>query len=171
MRPLSLEWLVLFGGAYAKNLGWFLNRIRLAAMRKSMKLNSGFSKGRSRRENSESVSPDLEAEFSQATRKLLFREQPKVSAPKAIKSAAERPERHVRVKVTMNIDGDTIAFFKARAKEDGRPYQTLMNQVLKDFVSGSRPERLAEEVAQLLMSDEGFLEALGERVDGGKVGK
>lgn len=71
----------------------------------------------------------------------------------------------------MNIDGDTVAFFKARAKEDGRPYQTLMNQVLREFASGSRPERVAEEVAQLLLSSEEFLMALGERVDGGKGGK
>ena len=105
-----------------------------------------------------------DVDFSKATRRLLFKEPEKAKIPGAGKSAAERPERHVRVKVTMNVDGDIIAFFKDRAKEDGQPYQTLMNQVLREYVSGSRPERMAEEVAALLIEDDDFVAAMREKV-------
>ena len=107
---------------------------------------------------------DQDLDFSRATRRILFKEKEPAKIPGAGKSAAERPERHVRVKVTMNMDGDIVAFFKERAKEDGRPYQTLMNQVLRDYVSGTRPERVAEQVAGLLLEDEAFLSAVREKV-------
>lgn len=109
---------------------------------------------------------EQDGDFSKATRRLLFKEPEKTKIPGAGRSAAERPERHVRTKVTINIDGDIIAFFKERAKEDGRPYQTLMNQVLREYVSGSRTERVAEQVANLLADDEGFLEILRDKVSG-----
>lgn len=111
--------------------------------------------------------------FNKATRRLLFgeseaRSNAEKQIPGAGKSAARRPERHSRVKVTMNVDGDIVAFFKARAKEDGRPYQTLMNQILREHVSGSRVERISEEVAAELLEDESFLSALSERLNAGK---
>ncbi|MFN8390773.1 MAG: BrnA antitoxin family protein [Bdellovibrionota bacterium] len=112
---------------------------------------------------------DNEVDFTKATRRLLFRrneEQPAAAAkiPGAGKSAAERPERHVRVKVTMNLDGDVLSFFKDRAKEDGRPYQTLINQVLREYVSGSRPERIAQDVAEILLTDEAFVASLAQKL-------
>ena len=111
--------------------------------------------------------------FRRATRRLLFRDPerkgPEQNIPGAGKSAAERPERHARVKVTMNVDGDIVQYFKDRGKEDGRPYQTLMNQVLRDYVSGNRVERISDEVSAALLEDENFLAALAEKVSCEKV--
>ncbi len=113
-----------------------------------------------------------DVDFNKATRRLLFGNaerkiesvQTERRIPGAGKSAAERPERHVRVKVTMNVDGDVVEYFKQRGKEENRPYQTLMNQVLKEYVKGSRVERLAESVSQLLREDEEFLHAVSQKV-------
>lgn len=106
--------------------------------------------------------------FSRATRRLLFgsEKRPVSTIPGEGTSAAASPERHVRVKVTMNIDGDIVAFFKNWAKGDGRRYQTLMNQVLREYIEGSRPERLAREVAALLADDPEFLKSITDRIGG-----
>jgi uncharacterized protein (DUF4415 family) len=109
--------------------------------------------------------------FNKATRRLLFRdapaeENPAELIPGAGKSAAETPERHIRIKVTMNLDGDVVAFFKARAKNEGQPYQSLINQILRDYVSGSRPERMAKDVAEVLLQDSAFLDNLAQKIAG-----
>jgi len=113
-------------------------------------------------------------DFSAATRKLLFREAAKDESaqkiPGAGKSAAETPRRHVRVKVTMNVDGDILAHFKEQASAEGLPYQTLMNQVLREYIQGSRPERLAAGISELLLEDATFLTAVAKKVLGDENG-
>lgn len=102
------------------------------------------------------------SDFKRATRRLLF-PQPVPSdqeIPGAGQSAAEGAERHTRVKVTMNLDGEVLQYFKELARGEGRPYQSLINQVLRDYVAGTRPEQLAKEVRQMLLEDEAFLRKL-----------
>ena len=74
------------------------------------------------------------------------------------KSAAQVPTRHVRQKVTMNLDSDIIEFFKARAEQEGTPYQFLINQILRDYVRGNRVDQLAKEVSAHLLKDPTFIE-------------
>ena len=101
-------------------------------------------------------------DFRRATRRLLF--EPVLhevqNIPGAGKSAAEVAEKHTRVKVTINLDGDVIAHFKEQARAEGRAYQSLVNQVLREHVEGSRPERIAAEVRRMLLEDRSFLQAL-----------
>jgi uncharacterized protein (DUF4415 family) len=85
------------------------------------------------------------------------------------RSAAEIPLRHVRQKITMNLDSDIIEFFKARSEEEGAPYQFLINQTLRDHVRGNRVERVAEEVSKLLLSDETFFNNLSELIKSKRV--
>ena len=80
------------------------------------------------------------------------------------RSAAERPERHLKVKVTMNVDGDIVRYFKDRAMTEGRPYQTLINETLREFIEGSRAEKLAEEVGRNLLENRTFLDSLREKL-------
>lgn len=106
-----------------------------------------------------------DASFRSATRRLLFKEPEKVQdIPGAGRSAAEESDKHVRVKVTINLDGDVISHFKARSKKEGVPYQTLINQTLREHMHGSRPEQLALRAAELLLEDEEFLTAIASRV-------
>ncbi len=39
-------------------------------------------------------------------------------------------------RITMRVDNDTLAIFKARAEMSGGNYQTLMNEALRQFVQG-----------------------------------
>lgn len=84
----------------------------------------------------------------------------KITNPR--RSAAEAPKRHVRQKITMNLDSDIIEFFKLRAEEDGTPYQFLINQILRDYVRGTRIDQLSTEVSARLLGDRDFLQRVLE---------
>ena len=45
--------------------------------------------------------------------------------------------------VTINIDGDTIDYFKSQSAELGLPYQTLINLYLADCVSKGRTLKMS----------------------------
>lgn len=106
-----------------------------------------------------------ELDFRRAARRVLFDESViQDSIPGAGRSAAEGAERHIKVKVTMNLDGDVIGYFKERARAEGRAYQSLINQVLREYVEGERPEQLARKVCDLLVDDPAFLSKLREKL-------
>jgi uncharacterized protein (DUF4415 family) len=46
--------------------------------------------------------------------------------------------KHLKQPVTMRLDRDTVAYFKAMAEEFGIPYQTLINLYLRDCVINNR---------------------------------
>ena len=46
--------------------------------------------------------------------------------------------RQLKKQVTIRLDGSTINYFKALAKEIGVPYQTLINLYLRDCASSRR---------------------------------
>ncbi len=67
----------------------------------------------------------------------------------------------VKVRITIMLDHDVLEHFKARAAQPGTaPYQTLINQTLRDSLAGRREqagqpvdelaERIAEKVAARL---------------------
>lgn len=58
-----------------------------------------------------------------------------------------------RKNVTMRMEESTIAGLKARAEEDGIPYQTLAAMILKKYINGSLLEKSAvQEVVKALRS-------------------
>lgn len=111
---------------------------------------------------------DAEPDFGFATRKALFgsRNADGVKRQEFGRSAAQTPERHLRVKVTMNLDGDVLAYFKQQALETGRSYQILINDTLRDFIEGSKPEKIALNVGKLLLEDPSFIDAIKGRMAG-----
>ena len=59
-----------------------------------------------------------------------------------------------KIKITINIDEDSLARLKTRSDKTGVPYQRLLNQILKEALKGeeaveSRLERLERELAKL----------------------
>lgn len=44
----------------------------------------------------------------------------------------------LKKQVTINIDNDTIEYFKSQSEESGLPYQTLINLYLADCASRQR---------------------------------
>ena len=49
----------------------------------------------------------------------------------------------LRQQVTINIDSDTVEYFKSESKKSGLPYQTLINLYLSDCVSKKRKLKLS----------------------------
>jgi uncharacterized protein (DUF4415 family) len=49
-----------------------------------------------------------------------------------------------KVRVNMYLDADLVAFFKAKA--GGRGYQTLINETLRESISGEELERMLRKV-------------------------
>ena len=46
--------------------------------------------------------------------------------------------KKLKQQITINIDADTIAYFKEQSKQSGIPYQTLINLYLADCVEQKR---------------------------------
>ena len=46
--------------------------------------------------------------------------------------------KQLKRQITINIDRNTIDFFKAQSQSTGIPYQTLINLYLRDCVSNKR---------------------------------
>ncbi|TAN49533.1 MAG: hypothetical protein EPN21_11495 [Methylococcaceae bacterium] len=47
--------------------------------------------------------------------------------------------------ITIRVNNDTLAIFKARAEINGSSYQTLMNEVLRQFAQGLTLADVAKE--------------------------
>jgi uncharacterized protein (DUF4415 family) len=68
--------------------------------------------------------------------------------------------RHTKVRITMFVDQDVLQFFKAQAANPGAaPYQTQINRALREYVFGR-----GAPAGRYLLSDEGFISRLAERV-------
>ena len=50
--------------------------------------------------------------------------------------------RKLKSQITINIDKDTIDYFKALAEKTGMPYQTLMNLYLTDCAKNKKEPNL-----------------------------
>lgn len=46
--------------------------------------------------------------------------------------------KKLKKQITINIDNDTVDFFKGQSEESGIPYQTLMNLYLADCVKNRK---------------------------------
>jgi uncharacterized protein (DUF4415 family) len=69
-------------------------------------------------------------------------------------------DRYTKVRITIFIDNDILKFFKARAIKRGRlPYQTQINQALREYMEGSPPAGKGT-----LVADEKLISRLAERL-------
>lgn len=76
---------------------------------------------------------------------------PDESATKQIRSAMAH---HKSIKITININADTLEKLKAIAEESGVPYQRLINRTLTDSlatntIANSRLDKMEKELAAL----------------------
>lgn len=51
--------------------------------------------------------------------------------------------KRLKKQVTINIDCDTISFFKAQSNDSGIPYQTLINLYLSDCAKQKKQLKLS----------------------------
>jgi uncharacterized protein (DUF4415 family) len=90
-----------------------------------------------------------EYDFSKAKR-AKFRDLPPI----------DQIDRYTKVRITIFIDNDILKFFKARAIKRGKPpYQTQINQALREYMEGSPPSGKGT-----LVADEKLISRLAERL-------
>jgi uncharacterized protein (DUF4415 family) len=71
-----------------------------------------------------------EFDFSKAWRSEFWKHMP----------PHDQLDRHTKVRITIFVDNDILKFFKARAAKRGKPpYQTQINQALREYMEGSPP--------------------------------
>ena len=69
-------------------------------------------------------------------------------------------DRYTKVRITIFIDNDILKFFKVRAIKRGKPpYQTQINQALREYMEGSPPPGKGT-----LVADEKLISHLAERI-------
>jgi len=67
--------------------------------------------------------------------------------------------RHTKERITIFIDLDILNFFRARAAKRGKPpYQTQINQALREYMEGSGPPDKGG------LSDDKIISHLAERI-------
>ncbi len=71
-------------------------------------------------------------------------------------------ESRVKERVTMRLDGTTVAAFKARAAATGGSYQTLINDALREYLAGHNLANIVREAAEQA-ARKGAREALRKR--------
>lgn len=59
-------------------------------------------------------------------------------------------EHSAKTRITMRVDSDILAVFKAKAESTGGNYQTMMNEALKQFVQG---ESLVDLIKQTIRQE------------------
>ena len=79
---------------------------------------------------------------------LDFSEAKPVSAVPAL--AKLQAEHGGKSRITMRVDNDTLAIFKARAEMSGGNYQTLMNEALRQF---AQSQTLADVVRETIRQE------------------
>lgn len=70
---------------------------------------------------------------------------------RAVPRYAGKPLPEGKVRVTMNLDADLVAFFKAKA--GGRGYQTLINETLRESIGSEGLEDLLRRVIREELAD------------------
>ena len=73
---------------------------------------------------------------------------------KGTKEIRSKMNKAKKVKITINVDQESLAMLKSLAEDTGAPYQKLLNQVLKEGLdkrasSESRLDRIEREVEKL----------------------
>ncbi len=58
------------------------------------------------------------------------------------KSVKNPYAKHLKRRVTLRLNGEVIDYFKAMAKQNGVPYQNLINLYLSDCVNSGKRLRL-----------------------------
>ncbi len=91
-----------------------------------------------------------EFDFSKAVRSEFWKHMP----------PRDQLGRHIKVRITILIDNDILKFFKSRAAKRGKaPYQTQINQALREYMEGGPPPGKGA-----LVADDKLISRLAERI-------
>lgn len=98
-------------------------------------------------------------EFTKKMKKMGWREIPRSEAPNPKKPTSPND---IKSRITIYLDADIVSFYKEQAGENGKGYQTLINQTLRKIVDEKREEEKTAEIKREILEDKEFLEDLKE---------
>jgi uncharacterized protein (DUF4415 family) len=97
-------------------------------------------------------------EYLETSSEMLLRGLRRISRPKFLDNIKGKSLKNCKSRITIFIDADIIDHFKQQAEQNGKGYQTLINQTLRDSIEVEKPQHLS--VKEDLLKDKQFLENL-----------
>ena len=97
-------------------------------------------------------------EYLETSPEMMARGLRRITRPKFLDKIKGKSLKDCKSRITIFIDADIIEHFKQLAEQNGKGYQTLINQTLRDAISAEKP--ILSEVKDDLLKDKRFLENL-----------
>jgi uncharacterized protein (DUF4415 family) len=96
--------------------------------------------------------------YLETSPEMLARGLRRITRPKFLDNVKGKTLKDCKSRITIFIDADIIEHFKQQAEQNGKGYQTLINQTLRDSIEVEKPQLLS--VKEDLLKDKQFLESL-----------
>lgn len=97
-------------------------------------------------------------EYLETSPEMMARGLRRITRPKFLDNVKGKTLKDCKSRITIFIDADIIEHFKQLAEQNGKGYQTLINQTLRDAIEAEKP--IFAEVKDDLLKDKRFLENL-----------
>lgn len=98
-----------------------------------------------------------EAEFNKRFKPIDRAKRPNFAINKALKESKSR--------ITIYLDADIVEHFKMQAENSNTGYQTLINQTLREKISGVQTAEKADELIERLLQDKNALSRLKAKLE------
>ena len=90
--------------------------------------------------------------FQKQFRQIERKDRPNTAINKALREAKNR--------ITIYLDADIVEHFKTQAEISNTGYQTLINQTLREKITGTQANKTADELIEKLLQDKNALSRL-----------
>jgi uncharacterized protein (DUF4415 family) len=100
---------------------------------------------------------EKEIDFSEKGFKKQFRQIERKDRPNA---AINKALGEAKNRITIYLDADIVEHFKTQAENSKTGYQTLINQTLREKITGAQPAEKADELIERLLQDKNALSRL-----------
>ncbi len=102
-------------------------------------------------------------EYLETSDELKARGLRRISRPKFLDKLPKNIQlRDCKSRITIYLDADIVDYFKKEAEGHEKGYQTLINQILREFVDGRMEMSVKEDFKRELLQDQEFLKELKE---------
>ncbi len=97
-------------------------------------------------------------EYLETSPEMLSKGLRRITRPKFLDKVKKTTLKDCKSRITIFIDADIIEHFKLQAKQNGKGYQTLINQTLRASIEVEKPP--ITNLKEDLLKDKQFLESL-----------
>lgn len=90
-------------------------------------------------------------------------ELPRIGIHKFRRARHIKPDAKRKEKISINLDGDVLEYFRRNAEASSVPYQTRINQILRRAMESEKENSSLPDIENIL-NDEKFLKKLKEKL-------